>query len=109
MAETTSSLSSRWLPIVLLTIAIVAIVVASLLQRPAPSGVEIVGKAVPHNHPPGACYNCHGGMPPATAITGKRLPQRHPSKDCSQCHEGYRADPGLSQPIPPLPPAGSPF
>jgi len=92
--------------LVALVILIVAVVItASVVQRPAPAGTAIVGQALPDNHPPGPCYQCHKGMSTGQEIYGRRLPEDHPAERCSQCHEGA-IEPAIAQPGVPGPPPG---
>jgi hypothetical protein len=96
-----------WLLMGLVITVILVIVLSSLLQRPAPPGLEIVGKPVPAKHPAGPCYECHKGMATGAEIQGKRVPAPHPTEQCSQCHAGYQAGPDSPrEPIRDLPPSG---
>jgi len=85
----------RLLGWLLLTVGVVVIggfVVATLLQKPAPAGKEIVNKPIPAKHWTDACFACHKGMPPGAALRGKTPPEKHPTQGCANCHKDYRAE-----------------
>ena len=95
----------RWLGILLVAIVVLivaAVITASIVQRPAPPGTAILGQALPEDHPPGPCYQCHKGMSTGQEVYGHRVPEDHPADRCSQCHEGAGepaiAQPGMRQP-----------
>jgi cytochrome c553 len=108
--------SPRWLSILLVAIVVLivaAVIAVSIVQRPAPPGAAILGKALPENHPPGPCYRCHKGMGTGQEVHGRTLPEDHPADRCAPCHEGSDepaiAQPGTPQSVPEetLEPAGS--
>jgi hypothetical protein len=101
----------RWagIALVALVIVIVAIIItASVMQRPAPPGTAIVGQALPEDHPPGPCYQCHEGMSTGQEIDGRKLPEDHPTERCSQCHEGATQPATVEPGVPGSPPEETP-
>ncbi len=81
-----------WLLLVAGLVVITVFVAATLLQKPAPRGTEIVGKTAPPNHWTDACFACHRGMPLGAALAGKEPPATHPTEGCANCHQDYREE-----------------
>lgn len=80
---------AAWALIGLAGMVVIALVLLSVRQQPAPNALEILGQPVPADHPIGPCYECHKGMSKWSQIEGRATPDGHPSLSCAQCHEGY--------------------